>query len=886
MSTLAKQPGPTQQRSSTKVALTDKPFDESSRAASPIPSLRCRSPTQVLPRGPQARHEQSSAGPASPRSPPFEHDFGRISVYPPTRKPIESPETLEASADPHEQEPAPLAEHVMRMPDLRLQRKCACGGTPGLKGEDADLRRIRLNRLSRPSVQAKLIVNQRDDRYEREADRVADMVMRVPEPHLQRQLEPSIGAPQEIQRKCSACEDDEALLRKASSTPGGTISSTVETGISSLRTTGGVPLDRRTRAFMEPRFGADFSNVRVHANARASSVAQSLKAHAFTVGRDVFFAENSFDPSSIPGRWLLAHELTHTIQQSSGPRPREAIGSRRIGRGPSVNGWVNHDIIQRAGPKKEDDESDSKSEAGGTVIEVPSRVPKNAIGIQWTAGKHLSVFANVDGKTTMMGYRAKFFQHLAGTWSLEKKTELNAGVPGKWRNDAGYKNLPSYIIYREVDAQTAKEYASEIRARKVGGTYRYSPPRVDHPAHEKLAERIGSEQALKCSGNNCLTVTRADIKKSMGFEMEVLVKAPEGGKAGGSGVTVNISTGNYQTAEGEGFSRRDKGSAARARQFFEEVPDTKLEQHGAGKSSPAQGTVNLTLRGASLLLTGLAIKSTYDNLAEAHKKGEKEYTAAVLEETAAWEGGILGSAIGAAVAGGAVCLWTGPGTIVCALAGFAGGLAGGSAGAALSSKAVRETLAGADRLIQSIGQGAQAAADVLSTAEEAGRRAVTSLEGTLWFHEMIETNAKLAPSLWDIDEALMSESTTNALVELFSDLDIQLLHALDENGDVNDYLKLAHSPVEGMGVTKAELEAVIALVHADEANTFPYSPSEALKLDVSKLHDAFWEAILGLHVVDPEILADTVIRQAEDGERELPTSSLELTRTLGVTPRW
>jgi hypothetical protein len=80
----------------------------------------------------------------------------------------------------------------------------------------------------------------------------------------------------------------------------------------------GQPLDARTRAFMEPRFGHDFSRVRVHTDAKASDSAHAVHALAYTVGSDMVFGAGSFAPSSERGKKLMAHELTHTIQQSAG----------------------------------------------------------------------------------------------------------------------------------------------------------------------------------------------------------------------------------------------------------------------------------------------------------------------------------------------------------------------------------------------------------------------------------------------------------------------------------------------------------------------------------------------------------------------------------------
>jgi len=82
---------------------------------------------------------------------------------------------------------------------------------------------------------------------------------------------------------------------------------------------GGSPLDRDTRGFMESRLGADFSDVRVHTDATASESARSVQAHAYTVGDDVVFQSGKYAPESDSGKRMLAHELTHVVQQRSGP---------------------------------------------------------------------------------------------------------------------------------------------------------------------------------------------------------------------------------------------------------------------------------------------------------------------------------------------------------------------------------------------------------------------------------------------------------------------------------------------------------------------------------------------------------------------------------------
>jgi hypothetical protein len=82
---------------------------------------------------------------------------------------------------------------------------------------------------------------------------------------------------------------------------------------------GGQPLDSATRQDMEARLGHDFSDVRVHTDDRASQSAKSVQATAYTVGSDVVFQSGAYSPQSESGRHTLAHELTHVVQQRSGP---------------------------------------------------------------------------------------------------------------------------------------------------------------------------------------------------------------------------------------------------------------------------------------------------------------------------------------------------------------------------------------------------------------------------------------------------------------------------------------------------------------------------------------------------------------------------------------
>ncbi|HZR42836.1 MAG TPA: DUF4157 domain-containing protein, partial [Ktedonobacteraceae bacterium] len=117
-------------------------------------------------------------------------------------------------------------------------------------------------------------------------------------------------------------DEDETLQRKESGS--GTVASAtheqeVPPIVHNVLHSSGLPLDSSTRSFMESRFGHDFSGVRVHTGARADQSAQAVNAQAYTVGRDVVFGAGRYAPETTAGKRLLAHELTHVVQQSANP---------------------------------------------------------------------------------------------------------------------------------------------------------------------------------------------------------------------------------------------------------------------------------------------------------------------------------------------------------------------------------------------------------------------------------------------------------------------------------------------------------------------------------------------------------------------------------------
>ncbi len=206
-------------------------------------------------------------------------------------------------------------------------------------------------------IQAKLKIGQPGDKYEQEAERVAERVMRMPGPagnistgfttseqppiiqrmcpecedklnrkpiSIQRFVQ-STG--HNIQRQCTECEEEiqrqpveeeeeeEMLQAKESTGHRPTVTPKIHGQINSLQHGEGQPLSGSDRSFFEPRFGYDFSQVRVHTDARAAETTQAINARAYTVGQNIVFGAGEYSPETTPGKELLAHEFAHVVQQ-------------------------------------------------------------------------------------------------------------------------------------------------------------------------------------------------------------------------------------------------------------------------------------------------------------------------------------------------------------------------------------------------------------------------------------------------------------------------------------------------------------------------------------------------------------------------------------------
>jgi hypothetical protein len=194
-------------------------------------------------------------------------------------------------------------------------------------------------------AQTKLLVNQPGDRYEREADLIADQVMT------------SASTSDSKHRDSARHESSSSSSPKHKSIP-----------------SGGQPLDAHTRTFMESRFNHNFSQVRVHTGAEAAASARGYNSTAFTLGHDVVFGAGQYRPHSSTGLKLLAHELTHVVQQNGGGASSPMVQRQNGGPLPVVvvSGPAAIANVPEDAAEKNIRESGEKAEKAGSMRFYPT----------------------------------------------------------------------------------------------------------------------------------------------------------------------------------------------------------------------------------------------------------------------------------------------------------------------------------------------------------------------------------------------------------------------------------------------------------------------------------------------------------------------------------
>jgi len=164
--------------------------------------------------------------------------------------------------------------------------------------------------IAPPSIRGNLVISSPSEPYEHEADKVAGKVMRMLDPS------PTTFATAIPGKHGPYGNDKERIQTQGTPSTKIELAAALENTVRVSRR-GGDPLPEATRSFFEPRFGHDFSRVRVHTDGQAADAARAVHARAYTLGSNIVFGPGEYVPGTTEGKRLLAHELTHVVQQSA-----------------------------------------------------------------------------------------------------------------------------------------------------------------------------------------------------------------------------------------------------------------------------------------------------------------------------------------------------------------------------------------------------------------------------------------------------------------------------------------------------------------------------------------------------------------------------------------
>lgn len=279
------------------------------------------------------------------------------------------------------------------------------------------LQRLVGNQAVSGLLQAKLIVGAAGDKYEREADRIADQVMSGKQQPSKTPLQREEDE-EELQTKPLAAsitplvqrqEEKEELQARGSRSSGQAFDagSSVENRLAGERGRGS-PLPGDVREFMEDRFGANFSAVRIHDNQVAAQLNRDLGAQAFTHGTDVYMGEGKYNPGSQAGKHLLAHELTHVIQQTG--------GGERLQRAGGLESALRERLKQRRQAIAPEEDEDDKQPS---FLEQRREVRKKELQ---QLSQMKSVSSQVDPPTLTIMSLADFKRQSSVSWKRRGKT--------------------------------------------------------------------------------------------------------------------------------------------------------------------------------------------------------------------------------------------------------------------------------------------------------------------------------------------------------------------------------------------------------------------------------------------------------------------------------
>lgn len=560
--------------------------------------------------------------------------------------------------------------------------------------------------LRRGDICAKLTVGGTADPAEQEADRIADRAVSGAAP-CACGGGPTCGCPKTVLAA-------DVLRRKPTPDSGGT-----------LRAFGqgrGQSLDSATRRWFEPHFG-DLASVRVHNDAPAQAAAGALNARAFTAGNDIAFAPGEYDPSSRAGRWLIAHELAHSVQA------RDAGGAPMLRRQPRPSGGTSapfrvETITAAEYEQMTGSSADSLPEKryisagslapgagiGGIIGPRPTLpLPIGSTGFMWQGSHvtHLAVLPQENpflsflfgpGRVEAGGFRASLFQHgmadVPGPLGRYFRDQLYFGTPGSYANDAIFPYMPGATAAHTPGGEAAIPEAEALveamrRARPdlAGETYRFSTPRNPETLRRLIARwQAAGVDPCPPGASNCINLVRSLTEQSIGGQTPTierggqLIDAISGMDASGNPAPSSPASQWPGTPMREGEAvNMDEYLGTRGME-----PGGVFEPQGLLRTPL---TRDMWLRGATGVVraggTVLLIYGAVNTVSRVASAPNEELPVVLGEEAGAWGGGAIGAILGEALGTVVICGASGPGVALCiAVVGMAGGAVGSAVGQA------------------------------------------------------------------------------------------------------------------------------------------------------------------------------------------------------------
>jgi len=302
-----------------------------------------------------------------------------------------------------------------------------------------------------PPLQTKLTIGQPNDKYEQEADRVAlQVVQQINSPVNTKSIQEQSVKRQTEEEEIQAKSEITSILRQGVTTEE-KASTELESAINSARGSG-QPLAPNLQQSMGQAMKVDFSGVRVHTDAKSDQLNQSIQARAFTTGQDVFFRQGEYQPGSRSGQELIAHELTHVVQQNG------ALQYPKV---------LSREVIQRNGDKyerveKQSEEDKEFRDLGKDIVAAYRLIDKALPLLQ--AKKNTQALKSIAVDLVKIGL--KIGEHFIALPGVLSET-VNFGV-GKVKDKVSLPEKSEVSFDRERQAITSGGKVKQIVHDKVG----------------------------------------------------------------------------------------------------------------------------------------------------------------------------------------------------------------------------------------------------------------------------------------------------------------------------------------------------------------------------------------------------------------------------------